>query len=94
MNQYFLKFTNETIALTALRDGGVILEDGSNANPLISVDLIGDLVEPAVYNDDGLELVPPILLEGFHVNLLCESLPPELDAYSISPRHPLRVFAV
>lgn len=94
MNQYFLKFTNESTALAALQAVGLERGAAAMSNPLISVDIIGDLVEPAVYSDDGLELVPPILLEGFHVNLLCETLPPELAAYSIEPRHPLRVFAI
>lgn len=94
MNQYFLKFTDEATALTALQAAGLDVGETATPNPLISVDVIGDLVEPAVYSNDGVELVAPVLLEGFHVNLLCEALPSELVVYLIEPRHPLRVFAV
>lgn len=93
MNQYFLKFSDQATAISALQAAGLVTGGGVNHNPLISVDIIGGLVEPAVYSDDGVELVAPVPLEGFHVNLLCEALPSELTAYLIEPRHPLRVFA-
>jgi len=95
MNQYFLKFSTEQVALDALTQAGLVIEgEVDTSNPLISLDIIGGLVEPAVYSDDGVMLVEPQPLEGFHVNVLCESLPASLDDYIVIPQRPIRVFAV
>lgn len=94
MNQYFLKFIDQETAFNALTTAGLMTDEKLNyRDPLISVDLIGDLYEPLVYADDGVLLTPAKLLSGFHVNLLCESIPDELISFQIQPKKPLRVFA-
>ena len=45
-------------------------EDGPVAGPDISIDEIGPVVgAPAVYDEDGEEVTPAVMVDGYHVNL-------------------------
>lgn len=100
MTTYFLRFTDEAAADTALEAAGFLQRDPEGNTRLIrdtheySLDPVG-----VIYNDDavinfetGEVLTPATPKDGWHVNLK-GTLPDGWDQYQVSPAQPYRVFA-
>jgi len=60
-------------------------------NPLYSIDIIGQIIIPAVFNGSGTVINPQETLPGWHVNFLGE-LPDDLSEYAVFPEHPYRTW--
>jgi hypothetical protein len=57
-----------------------------------AIDVVGIIVEGGEWNYEGEEIVPPTILDGFHINYLGE-LPNRWGALEVKPENPYRVFA-
>jgi hypothetical protein len=103
MNTYYLRFTDETEAQTALAAADIYVEPiGNNPGYYKQADIgwafdpIGTITEGGVYDiETGEELVPPTVLDGWHANYVGETLPTELTSYALNPdpNTPYRIFA-
>ncbi len=62
----------------------------AGASPII--DVIGTIYEPTGQPVNGVPEVSPII--GWHVNVLTQELPEELQPFEVFPESPVRVFAV
>ena len=103
MTTYFLRFTDETTAQTALETAGIYVAPiGNNPGYYKQADIgwafdpIGTITRGGVWDQvTGEELVAPVVLEGWHANYAGDTLPNELAAYSLNPNPstPYRVFA-
>lgn len=61
-----------------------------------ALDVIGALVlGPGTYDEDGEEITPPVIAEGFHANLRCtEEIAARVpDTVRVTPTNPKRVWA-
>lgn len=101
MTTYFLRFTDETAAQTALETAGIYVAPIGN-NPGYykqaeigwAFDPIGTITRGGVWDQEtGEELVPPTVLPGWHANYAGETLPQELSQYTVTPTNPYRLFA-
>lgn len=54
-------------------------------------DVIGIIYTPGKYDEEGRELLAPIALEGFHVNV--DEVPEDLLQYEVFPTSPMRQYA-
>lgn len=103
LTTYFLKFSDEAEAQTALAAAGIYVEPiGNNPGYYKQADIgwafdpIGTITEGGVYDQvTGEELVPPTVIDGWHANYIGESLPSDLATYNLNPvpTTPYRVFA-
>lgn len=101
MTTYFLRFTDEAAAQTALEAAGIYVAPiGNNPGYYRQADIgwafdpIGTIIEGGVWDTEtGEELVPPTIIEGWHANYAGDSLPSELAPYIVTPSSPYRVFA-
>ena len=103
MTTFFLRFPDEATAQTALEAAGIYVAPiGNNEGYHRQADIgwafdpIGTITEGGVYDKEtGEELVPPTVLEGWHANYACCSLPAELATYNLDPgpATPYRIFA-
>ena len=103
MTTYFLRFTDEATAQTALAAAGIYVEPiGNNPGYYRQADIgwafdpIGTITRGGVWDQQtGEELIPPTVLDGWHANYIADSLPSELAAYNLDPipSAPYRVFA-
>ena len=59
------------------------------------IDIIGTIYEPGTYDAEGVEITPPVALNGWHVNTTPEYLAarPELAPFVVTPSHLRRVWA-
>jgi hypothetical protein len=100
MTTYFLRFSDEAAAQTALETAGIYVpEIGNNPGYYKQADIgwafdpIGTISEGGVYDQEtGEELVAPTVLEGWHANYVGE-LPEGLEDYLVFPENPVRKFA-
>lgn len=100
---YFLKFTDEAEAQTALEAAGIYVPPiGNNEGYYRQADIgwafdpIGTIAEGGVYDiETGEELVPPTVLDGWHANYIGDNVPDAISAYALTPAPatPYRVFA-
>ena len=98
----FFRFTDEAAWLTAARDAGFLVtitdEEGNETEQLQAythahaIDVVGIIAEGGEWNYEGEEIVPPTILDGFHINYLGE-LPDSWGALEVKPEIPVRVFA-
>lgn len=88
MNDYFLKFSDETEATAVLftsiaaqldEEGNVVVEASEKAN-YVNISVIGVITKDEV------------ALEGWHVNVRAD-VSPELEQYQVFPLAPMRVWA-
>lgn len=103
MTTYFLKFSDETTAQTALEAAGIYIAPiGNNEGYYKQADIgwafdpIGTITKGGVWDvETGEELVPPTILEGWHANYIGDSIPEVLEPYVLNPAPatPVRVFA-
>ncbi len=84
-SSYALKFGNEAEFLAAVLPG----------DPAVcAVDVIGTLFHAGTYDEEGVELTPPVPVPGYHVNLrLKVELPEALAPFVVEPALPKRVWA-
>ena len=99
---YFLKFASQEEAEQKLTEVGF-----SSTNPETNetyfhtpphtgdIDIIGDIYESyGTYDENGNELTPPVVLPGYHMNIILNiELPEELNPFLVYPQSPYRVFA-
>ena len=93
-NKYYLKFADRAEMETVYRQPSE--EDEGITYPGCIVDEVGRIVAtPGEYDEDGSEITPPILAEGWHVNVASKGeLPEELQPFEIeAPATPARVWA-
>ena len=50
------------------------------------------ITTPGTYDEEGIELTPPVYDSGYHVNLI-GTHPASWDAYVVTPETPSRIFA-
>lgn len=89
-----LKFPDEATAIEVLSDFRGIDEEGdemwltgSHIHALLPV---GILSGSGTYDDEGNELTPPTIYEGWHVELQLETAVPQvLEQYIVNPSEPL-----
>jgi len=91
---YFIRFPNEATGLAALEAAGLLTEDNTPilASHTHALDVIGIITRGGEYDEDGNVLVPPTVLDGWHVNYIGE-LPDDWDQYVVQPTQPVRVWA-
>lgn len=56
-------------------------------------DIIGPLYDPGQHDAEGEEISPPVLLDGWHVNITTADLTPALEPFVVTPGILRRVFA-
>jgi hypothetical protein len=92
---HYLRFPDAVAGMAALDDAG-LLDDGLNpitASHSHALDVVGAIAIGGEYDPEtGEALVPPTLLDGWHVNYAGE-LPEGWADYAVSPEQPVRVFA-
>jgi hypothetical protein len=93
-NGPFFRFPDEATGMAALDAAGLLTEDGDplTASHTHALDVIGTIFIGGEYDDEGEVLVPPTLLDGWHINLAGD-LPKGWEQYVVRPEHPVRVFA-
>jgi len=57
-----------------------------------AIDVIGAITKPGTYDENGDELTPPVLLPGFHVNVVGIA-PESWDSFLVVVNSPSRIFA-
>jgi len=90
----FFRFPDEATGMAALDAAGLLTEDGDplTASHTHALDVIGTISIGGEYDDEGEVLVPPTLLDGWHINYSGE-LPDGWEEYVVRPEQPVRVFA-
>ena len=98
----FFRFVDEAAWLLAATKAGFMTtvtdEDGNETEKLQAythahaIDVVGIIFEGGEWNYEGEEIVPPTILDGFHINYLGE-LPDSWGALEVKPENPYRVFA-
>jgi hypothetical protein len=90
----FFRFPDEATGMAALDAAGLLTEDGDpiTASHAHALDVIGTISIGGEYDDEGEVLVPPTLLDGWHINYSGE-LPDGWEEYVVRPEQPVRVFA-
>jgi hypothetical protein len=92
---HFLRFSDAETGMKALDDAGLLNDDLGfiTASHTHALDVVGTITRGGEYDPEtGDVLVPPTVLDGWHVNFAGE-LPEDWDAYVVSPEQPVRVFA-
>jgi hypothetical protein len=91
---YFIRFSDEITGIAALKAAGLLTEDNTPilASHTHALDVIGIIMRGGEYDEDGNVLVPPTVLDGWHVNYIGE-LPDDWDQYVVHPTQPVRVWA-
>ena len=91
----FFRFPDEATGMAALDAAGLLTEDGDpiTASHTHALDVIGTIFRGGEYDPEtGEVLVPPTLLDGWHVNYVGE-LPDGWEEYVVQPTNPVRVWA-
>lgn len=90
MNDLCLKFESESEAQQMLAAAGLLHE--RDLVPGVCIDVIGTIRLPVGEPDaDGNQ--PTEQLPGWHVNVLCASVPEALQPYIVTPARRVRVWA-
>ncbi len=91
---HYLRFPSEATGLAALEAAGLLTKDNTPilASHTHALDVIGIIARGGEYDKDGNVLVPPTMLDGWHVNYIGE-LPNDWDQYVVQPTQPVRVWA-
>jgi hypothetical protein len=98
----FFRFANRAAWLTAARTAGFMTtvtdDDGNKSEQLQAythshaIDVVGIITEGGEWDKEGVEIVAPTKLDGYHINYL-GTLPTGWEAYTVTPKNPYRVFA-
>ena len=96
---FFLKFTDEAEANAALFTEQTNVQDDVvetvKTPRYAAIDVIGTIYKPTgemIQTDEG-EVPEMAPLEGWHVNVRHTAEAPELDAYKVAPKSPVRGWA-
>ena len=92
---HYLRFPDELTGMAALDAAGLLTEDGDpiTASHTHALDCIGPISIGGTYDPEtGDVITPPTLLPGWHVNYIGD-LPDGWDAYLVTPKQPVRVWA-
>ena len=99
---YFLKFNDEAEANAALFTEQTNVQDDVVETVLVpkyaAVDVVGTIYKPTgnvlPAEDESGEAVPEMApIDGWHVNVRHTEPAPELDAYKVAPKSPVRGWA-
>jgi hypothetical protein len=91
----FFRFPDEATGMACLRAAGLIYldEDGTEhfftASHTHALDVIGTITRGGEWDEDGNVVVPPTVLDGWHVNYL-GSLPEGWEQFAVTPQNPAR----
>jgi hypothetical protein len=90
----FFRFPDEATGIAALEAAGLVNEDGGyiTASHNHALDVIGTISRGGEWDEDGNEITPPKVIEGWHVNYRGE-VPGEWLQYAVWPEAPARVWA-
>jgi hypothetical protein len=90
----FFRFPDEATGIDALDAAGLVNEDGGYiiASHTHALDIIGPISRGGEWDDEGNEITPPTVLDGWHVNYL-GSLPEGWEQFAVEPQQPVRVWA-
>lgn len=91
----FFRFPDEATGIAALEAAGLLTEEGFpiTASHSHALDVIGAIVRGGEYDPEtGEVLVPPTVLDGWHVNYVGE-LPDGWAEYAVYPANPVRIWA-
>jgi hypothetical protein len=91
----FFRFPDEATGMAALEAAGLLTDEGLpiTASHTHALDVVGVITRGGEYDPEtGDVLVPPTVLDGWHVNYIGD-LPDEWEEYAVSPRRQRRVFA-
>jgi hypothetical protein len=92
---HYLRFPDEATGMAALTEAGFTDADGTvlTASHTHALDVVGVITIGGEYDpESGDVLMPPTVLDGWHVNYIGE-LPEGWADYAVSPEQPVRVFA-
>lgn len=94
-NYSFHRFDDlDSFLTTALQAGAFYVLDDLYFPENVVVDQIGTLTTPAVLDEDGLEIEPPQLLPGYHVNCAWRGdIHPAFATSQVFPQTPRRQWA-
>jgi len=97
----FFRFPDEATWLDAARDAGFLVtvtdEDGNDTEQLAAytkdhaIDVVGTITRGGEWDEEGNEITPPTVLDGWHINYQGE-LPDGWEQYMVTPETPARVF--
>lgn len=89
----FFRFPDEATGIAALDAAGLVNEDGGyiTASHTHALDVIGPISRGGEWDEEGNVIVPPELLDGWHVNYRGD-VPDEWLPYAVTPENPVRVF--
>lgn len=89
----FFRFPDEATGMASLEAAGLLNEDGGfiTASHHHALDVIGIITRGGEWDDEGNEITPPTVLDGWHVNYQ-GSLPEGWEQYVVTPENPVRVF--
>ena len=98
----FFRFADEAAWVTAAKAAGFYVtvtdEEGNETEQLQAythehaIDVVGIITEGGEWDKEGVEIVAPTTLDGFHINFL-GPLPTGWEAFEVTPEQPSRVFA-
>jgi hypothetical protein len=89
----FLRFPDADAWTAAAIKAGFITDDTLAAYTHDrAIDVVGAITRGGEYDDEGEVLVPPALLDGWHINYIGE-LPDGWEEYVVRPEQPVRVWA-
>jgi hypothetical protein len=98
MKDLYLKFPDQSTADVLLYDQVPTASDPittTQRQKYMNTDVIGIIYEGGEWDQDGHVIIPPVALEGWHVNvrLMPDEVEAPLEPYQVQPRHPRRVWA-
>ena len=96
----FLRFPDESAWTTAVTEAGLYSEPDEDGRTTLmaythdhAIDVVGIITRGGEWDPEtGVVLVPPVILDGWHVNYQGE-LPDEWEQYVVTPQNPARVWA-
>ena len=98
----FFRFADEASWLNAARTAGfmtTVTDDAGNESEQLqpythahAIDVVGIITVGGEWDEDGVEIVAPTTLYGFHINCVGD-LPDSWGALEVKPENPYRVFA-
>ena len=94
----FFRFPDEATGMAYLRGAGLTYLDKDDTEHFFTashhhaLDVIGTITRGGEWDDEGNEITPPTVLDGWHVNYL-GSLPEGWEQFAVEPQQPVRVWA-
>jgi len=91
---YCYRFTSRNQFRTLAAAEGLITDDDEliTASHTFAIDEVGTIHEGGTYGPDGEVITAPVVLSGWHVNLIAADAPEAWDQYLVVVNSPSRVF--